>query len=90
MMAIRTPEKLDCNRTPVPISRHSRCASLLHRAFHHWHPSTAHLRGLWHTDIVDLVMIYTDSFKDDTNFLLARMERVRPNVYTYPPQVKDW
>ena len=43
--------------------------------------------GIW--VLVDLVMIYADSFKDDMNMLLTRMERVRLNVYTYPPQVKD-
>jgi len=43
--------------------------------------------GIW--VLIDLVMIYEDSFKDDMNMLLTRMERVRPNVYTYPPQVKD-
>jgi TM2 domain-containing membrane protein YozV len=43
--------------------------------------------GIW--VLVDLVMIYTDSFRDDMNLLLTRMERVRPNVYMYPPQVKD-
>jgi TM2 domain-containing membrane protein YozV len=43
--------------------------------------------GIW--VLVDLVMIYADSFRDDMNLLLTRMERVRPNVYMYPPQVKD-
>ena len=43
--------------------------------------------GIW--VLIDLIMIYTDSFKDDMNLLLTRMERARPNVYTYPPQVKD-
>ena len=43
--------------------------------------------GIW--VLIDLVMIYADSFKDDMNMLLTRMERVRPNVYMYPPQVKD-
>jgi TM2 domain-containing membrane protein YozV len=43
--------------------------------------------GIW--VLVDLVMIYTDSFKDDMNLLLTRMERVGSNVYLYPPQVKD-
>jgi hypothetical protein len=43
--------------------------------------------GIW--VLVDLVMIYTDSFKDDMNMLLTRVERVRPYVYTHPPQVKD-
>jgi TM2 domain-containing membrane protein YozV len=43
--------------------------------------------GIW--VLVDLVMIYADSFKDDMNMLLTRMERPRPNVYMYPPQVKD-
>jgi TM2 domain-containing membrane protein YozV len=43
--------------------------------------------GIW--VLIDLVMIYADGFKDDMNLLLTRMERVRPNVYMYPPQVKD-
>ena len=43
--------------------------------------------GIW--VFIDLVMIYADGFKDDMNMLLTRMERVRPNVYMYPPQVKD-
>jgi TM2 domain-containing membrane protein YozV len=43
--------------------------------------------GIW--VLIDLVMIYADGFKDDMNMLLTRMERVRPNVYAYPPQVKD-
>ena len=43
--------------------------------------------GIW--VLIDLVMIYADGFKDDMNMLLTRTERVRPNVYMYPPQVKD-
>lgn len=43
--------------------------------------------GIW--VFIDLIMIYTDSFKDDMNMLLTRMERVSPNVYMYTPQVKD-
>ncbi len=43
--------------------------------------------GLW--VLVDLVMIYTDSFKDDMGMLLTRMERVRSHAYMYYPQVKD-
>ena len=43
--------------------------------------------GIW--ALIDLIMIYTDSFKDDMNMLLSRPERVRSNVYMYPPQVKD-
>ncbi len=43
--------------------------------------------GIW--VLVDLIMIYTDSFRDDMNMLLTRMERVGSNVYTYTPQVKD-
>ena len=43
--------------------------------------------GIW--TLIDLLMIYTDSFKDDMDLLLTRMERVRSNVYMYPPQVKD-
>ena len=43
--------------------------------------------GIW--ALIDLIMIYTDSFKDDMDLLLTRMERVGSNVYMYPPQVKD-
>lgn len=43
--------------------------------------------GIW--TLIDLIMIYTDSFKDDMDLLLIRMERVGSNVYMYPPQVKD-
>lgn len=43
--------------------------------------------GIW--ALIDLMMIYTDNFKDDMGLPLTRMERVRPNVYMYPPQVKD-
>ena len=43
--------------------------------------------GIW--VLVDLIMIYTDSFRDDFNMLLTRPERVWSNVYTYSPQVKD-
>jgi TM2 domain-containing membrane protein YozV len=43
--------------------------------------------GIW--ILVDLIMIYTDSFRDDMGLLLTRMERVGSNVYMYPPQVKD-
>jgi TM2 domain-containing membrane protein YozV len=43
--------------------------------------------GIW--AFVDLIMIYTDSFKDDMDLLLTRMERVGSNVYMYTPQVKD-
>ena len=43
--------------------------------------------GIW--TLIDLIMIYTDSFKDDMNMLLTRMERIGSNVYTYTPQVKD-
>ena len=44
--------------------------------------------GIW--VFIDLIMIYTDSFKDDMNLLLTRMERVGSHVYMYPPpQVKD-
>src|SRR5205823_11969037 len=42
--------------------------------------------GIW--TLIDLIMIYTDSFKDDMGLLLTRMERVGSNVYIYPPQVK--
>src|SRR5437868_13493796 len=44
-------EKLACNRAAVPISRHSRHASLLHGAYYQWHLSTSHLRGLWHLGV---------------------------------------
>ena len=43
--------------------------------------------GIW--VLVDLVMIYTDTFRDDLNMLLTRPGRVWSNVYTYSPQVKD-
>jgi TM2 domain-containing membrane protein YozV len=43
--------------------------------------------GIW--ALIDLIMIYTDSFKDDMGLLLTRMERVGSNVYMYSPQVKD-
>jgi TM2 domain-containing membrane protein YozV len=39
--------------------------------------------GIW--TLIDLIMIYTDSFKDDMGLLLTRMERVRPNAYMYTP-----
>src|SRR6266566_9675005 len=42
--------------------------------------------GIW--TLIDLIMIYTDSFKDDMGLLLTRTERVGSNVYMYPPQVK--
>lgn len=41
--------------------------------------------GIW--TLIDLIMIYTDSFKDDMGLPLTRMERAGSNVY--PPQVKD-
>ncbi len=43
--------------------------------------------GIW--VLVDLIMIYTDTFRDDMNLPLTRMGRVGSNVYTYTPQVKD-
>jgi len=43
--------------------------------------------GIW--VLVDLVMIYTDTFKDDMNMLLTRPVHIRPNAYPYTPQVKD-
>ena len=43
--------------------------------------------GIW--SLIDLIMIYTDSFTDDMGLLLTRMDRVAPNVYMYAPQVKD-
>jgi len=42
--------------------------------------------GIW--TLIDLILIYTDSFKDDMGLLLTRTERVGSNVYMYPPQVK--
>jgi TM2 domain-containing membrane protein YozV len=42
--------------------------------------------GIW--TLIDLIMIYTDSFKDDMGLLLTRMEGVGSNVYMYPAQVK--
>lgn len=43
--------------------------------------------GIW--TLIDLIMIYTDSFTDNMGLLLTRMDRVAPNVYMYAPQVKD-
>jgi TM2 domain-containing membrane protein YozV len=43
--------------------------------------------GIW--TLIDLMMIYTDSFTDDRGMPLTRMEGVRPNVYMRNPQVKD-
>ena len=43
--------------------------------------------GIW--VLIDLILIYTDSFTDDMGLLLTRMARVGSNVYMYPPQVKD-
>ena len=43
--------------------------------------------GIW--ALIDLITIYTDSFKDDMNMLLTRPERVASRVYRYQPQVKD-
>ena len=42
--------------------------------------------GIW--TLIDLIMIYTDSFTDDMGLLLTRMERVRPNAYMYNPLVQ--
>jgi TM2 domain-containing membrane protein YozV len=43
--------------------------------------------GIW--VLVDLVMIYTDTFRDDMNLPLTRMGHAGSNVYMYTPQVKD-
>ena len=43
--------------------------------------------GIW--TLIDLVMIYTDSFRDDMGLLLTRMERAGSNAYMYASQVKD-
>ncbi|HLH63943.1 MAG TPA: TM2 domain-containing protein [Ktedonobacteraceae bacterium] len=42
--------------------------------------------GIW--TLIDLILIYTDSFKDDMGLLLTRAERVGANAYMYPGQVK--
>ncbi len=47
---------------------------------------TGGIFGLW--VLIDLIMIYADSFKDNTNMLLSRPERVRAASYAYPPQVQ--
>src|SRR3989442_7477242 len=42
--------------------------------------------GIW--ALIDLIMIYTDSFKDDMGLPLTRMEVVGSNVYMRNPQVQ--
>ena len=42
--------------------------------------------GIW--TLIDLIMIYTDSFKDDMGLPLTRMEVVGSNVYMRNPQVQ--
>jgi len=42
--------------------------------------------GIW--TLIDLIMIYTDSFKDDMGLPLTRMAPVGSNVYMRPPQVQ--
>jgi len=43
--------------------------------------------GIW--TFIDLIMIYTDNFKDNMGLLLTRKEHVGSNVYMYPLQVKS-
>ena len=42
--------------------------------------------GIW--TLIDLIMIYTDSFMDDMGLPLTRMEVVGSNVYMRNPQVQ--
>ena len=42
--------------------------------------------GIW--TLIDLIMIYTDSFKDDMGLPLTRMAPVGSNLYMRPPQVQ--
>ena len=42
--------------------------------------------GIW--TLIDLIMIYMDSFEDDMGLTLTRMEIVGSNVYMRNPQVQ--
>lgn len=81
-------EKLACNRATVPI-----LGTLGVHRFYTGRIVSGIFQlltfggfGIW--TLIDLIMIYTDSFKDDMGLLLTRMERVGSHIYMYPPQVK--